>query len=98
VIAYGGSTCRPRPPRRRRGSGTPTRRRCPWTPTAARCDTSAQAFRDWLIERHGTLDALNDAWGTAFWSHCYSDWAQILPPRITPSYTNPGQRLLGVGA
>ncbi|MFI6918985.1 beta-galactosidase [Nonomuraea spiralis] len=57
------------------------------------CDVSAQAFRDWLIDRYATLDALNDAWGTAFWSQRYSDWAQILPPRATPAYTNPAQQL-----
>nr|BFE81029.1 hypothetical protein GCM10020093_036300 [Planobispora longispora] len=57
------------------------------------CDTSAAAFRDWLRGRHGTLEALNDAWGTAFWSQRYGDWEQILPPRATPSFTNPGQQL-----
>ncbi|MFF0768669.1 beta-galactosidase [Nonomuraea wenchangensis] len=57
------------------------------------CDTSAGAFRAWLRARHGSLDELNDAWGTAFWSQRYGDWAQILPPRATPSFTNPGQQL-----
>ncbi|WP_344859275.1 beta-galactosidase [Planomonospora alba] len=57
------------------------------------CDTSAGAFRAWLRGRYGTLEALNDAWGTAFWSQRYSDWDQILPPRATPSLTNPGQQL-----
>ncbi|QYC43042.1 Beta-galactosidase [Nonomuraea coxensis DSM 45129] len=57
------------------------------------CDTSADAFRAWLRARYGSLDALNDAWGTAFWSQRYGDWTQILPPRATPSFTNPGQQL-----
>jgi beta-galactosidase len=57
------------------------------------CDASAAAFRDWLRRRYGTLEALNDAWGTAFWSQRYSAWEQILPPRATPSFTNPGQQL-----
>ncbi|MGW0810675.1 beta-galactosidase [Nonomuraea sp. NPDC002799] len=57
------------------------------------CDTSAAAFRAWLRAHYAGLDALNEAWGTAFWSQRYSDWAQIVPPRATPSFTNPGQQL-----
>ena len=40
-------------------------------------------------ERYGDLDALNHAWGTAFWSQRYSDWDQILPPRLAPTIPNP---------
>ncbi|MER5754049.1 beta-galactosidase [Streptomyces sp. NPDC002088] len=47
---------------------------------ACYCDLCAEAFRDWLRDRHGTLDALNDAWWTTFWSHRYTDWAEIEPP------------------
>lgn len=57
------------------------------------CDVSADAFRDWLRERHSTLDALNAAWGTSFWSQRYGAWEEILPPRATLSTTNPGQEL-----
>jgi beta-galactosidase len=57
------------------------------------CDISAAAFRRWLRERYGDLEALNAAWGTAFWSQRYSSWEQILPPRIAPAYTNPTQQL-----
>lgn len=44
------------------------------------CGYCQEAFRDWLREKHGTLDALNRAWWTAFWSHTYTDWAQIESP------------------
>ncbi|MGA8979703.1 MAG: beta-galactosidase [Pedococcus sp.] len=53
------------------------------------CDTCAAGFRVWLRGRHETLDRLNDAWGTAFWSQRYSDWEQVLPPRLTTSFANP---------
>ncbi|MGQ4404335.1 beta-galactosidase [Streptomyces hayashii] len=54
---------------------------------------AARAFRVWLRARYGTLDALNHAWGTAFWSQRYSDWEQILPPRLAASHPNPTQQL-----
>ncbi|MER6414026.1 beta-galactosidase [Streptomyces humidus] len=58
------------------------------------CDTSAQAFRRWLRARYGDdLAALNDAWGTAFWSQWYYDWDEILPPRATGTDHNPTHRL-----
>jgi beta-galactosidase len=57
------------------------------------CDVSAAAFREWLRERYSTLDRLNDAWGTAFWSQHYGDWEEILPPRIAPTFPNPTQQL-----
>ncbi|MEU1607582.1 beta-galactosidase [Micromonospora matsumotoense] len=57
------------------------------------CDVSAEAFRGWLRERYGDLDRLNDAWGTAFWSQRYHDWAEINPPRSTLTIANPTQQL-----
>ncbi|GAA3093880.1 beta-galactosidase [Streptomyces rectiviolaceus] len=56
-------------------------------------DDAARAFRDWLRARYATLDGLNHAWGTAFWAQRYSDWEQILPPRLAASHPNPTQQL-----
>ena len=57
------------------------------------CDTSAEAFRSWLRARYTDLAALNEAWGTAFWSQHYTDWAQVQPPRATTTSSNPAQVL-----
>ncbi|GAA4807471.1 beta-galactosidase [Streptomyces ziwulingensis] len=56
-------------------------------------DEAAARFRDWLRVRYGTLDALNTAWGTAFWSQTYGDWEEILPARRTHYLKNPAQVL-----
>jgi beta-galactosidase len=65
--------------------------------TVCWCDHAARAFRDWLRGRYGSgqagLGALNDAWGTAFWSQRYSAWEQVLPPRATQWLANPSQSL-----
>ena len=57
------------------------------------CDVSAEAFRSWLRRRYETIDELNGAWGTDFWSQRYSSWEELLPTRRTPTWPNPGQQL-----
>ncbi len=39
------------------------------------------AFRSFLKKNYGTLDALNEAWGTVFWSQTYTAWEKIFVPR-----------------
>lgn len=43
------------------------------------CALCLDAFRAWLKKKYRTLDALNQAWWTGFWSHTFSDWNQIYP-------------------
>ncbi|WP_307493764.1 beta-galactosidase, partial [Cellulomonas humilata] len=47
---------------------------------ACYCEECGAAFRVWLRERYATLDRLNDAWNTTFWSHTFTDWDQVQPP------------------
>ncbi|WP_337062657.1 beta-galactosidase [Kineococcus sp. G2] len=54
---------------------------------------AAAAFRRWLQRRHGTLEELNRAWYTAFWSQRYSSWEDVLPPRATQYIPNPTHAL-----
>ena len=54
---------------------------------------SVAAFRSWLQSTYSSLDALNDAWGTAFWGQRYEDWEHIGAPAVAPSVVNPAQRL-----
>ena len=57
------------------------------------CPVCSLAFRDWLRRRYGSLDELNEKWGTIFWSHVYTDWDQIPPPLTTGGSPNPGLAL-----
>ena len=41
----------------------------------APCDR--EAFREYLKEKFGTLDELNDKMGTVFWNQTYTDWDEI---------------------
>ncbi|EMA8651020.1 beta-galactosidase [Cronobacter sakazakii] len=44
------------------------------------CDLCQENFRGWLKARYGTLDKLNEAWWSTFWSHTFTDWSQIESP------------------
>jgi beta-galactosidase len=64
---------------------------CHMTESFAESDHAA--FRVWLEQRYGSLEVLNDAWGTVFWSQTYTAWSQLSLPRPTTTYHNPGHLL-----
>ena len=57
------------------------------------CDVCAAAFRNWIKAKYKTLEALNDAWGTVFWSQTYTHWNEIDPPILTVTAPNPSHVL-----
>ena len=53
-------------------------------------EADSAAFRVFLQKKYGTLEQLNQSWGTVFWNQTYTDWEQIYVPRTTLSQgTNP---------
>jgi beta-galactosidase len=51
------------------------------------------AFRAWLKDKYRSIERLNEAWGTAFWSQTYDTWEQVDLPGPTPAPPNPTQLL-----
>ena len=58
-------------------------------------DNTLEAFRAWCRRKYGTIDALNQAWGTTFWGQEMNDFDEVLIPRFmgADSMVNPGQKL-----
>ncbi|WP_306146297.1 beta-galactosidase [Roseibium sp. MMSF_3412] len=51
------------------------------------------AFRAWLANRYGTIEALNRAWGNVFWSMEYGSFDDIGLPNLTVTEPNPSHML-----
>ncbi len=50
-------------------------------------------FRRWLKDRYGSIEALNAAWGTVFWSQTYPDFDAIGFPGTAVTESNPALSL-----
>lgn len=44
------------------------------------CPLCRKEFQNWLKKKYVTLDALNSAWWSVFWSRTFTSWSQIDPP------------------
>jgi len=57
------------------------------------CDYCRAGFQGWVRSKYGTLEKVNQTWGTNFWSQRYTDWAQIPVPLPSGADPNPGLAL-----
>jgi len=48
------------------------------------CDHCQNRFREWLLERYGSLEALTEAWTWSATTHVYNDWLEVTPPEMRP--------------
>lgn len=55
-----------------------------------RCD---ERFREWLSARYGTVHALNEAWGTVFWSAQVDAFERVSAPILGLASPNPSHVL-----
>jgi len=56
------------------------------------CRVSNDCFRAWVTDRYGSIEAVNAAWGMAFWGNTYSSFEEIMTPSGRTAH-NPGQLL-----
>lgn len=50
------------------------------------CENCEKNFRIWLKQRYKTLENLNKAWNTNFWSHTFYDWDEIVAPNLLTEF------------
>ena len=53
------------------------------------CESALHRFRQWLADRYQTIERLNEAWGTIFWSMSYRSFDEIELPNLTVTEANP---------
>lgn len=57
------------------------------------CNFCRAGFQEWVRTKYGSLEKLNHAWGTVFWSQTYTDFSQIPVPLPSGGDPNPGLAL-----
>ena len=61
--------------------------------TVSYSDAARTGFRDWLAQRYQSVQALNRAWGSVFWSMEYGGFDEIDLPNLTVTEANPAHRM-----
>ncbi len=64
-----------------------------WDGQVCFCPHCRQACREWMKERHGTVEALNGNLGLVFWAHEVTDWEHFVAPRKGLERAHPSLRL-----
>jgi len=52
------------------------------------CSSCKELWHQWLEERYGTIEQLNEAWGTQIWSEYYHSFEQVPQPCHAPFLHN----------
>ncbi|MDQ0890428.1 beta-galactosidase [Paenibacillus sp. V4I9] len=55
---------------------------------ACMCETCKSLWHQWLQNRYGSIDRLNEAWGTQIWSEYYLEFGQVPQPGPAPFLHN----------
>ncbi len=53
------------------------------------CEICRRRWQQWLGDRYGTIEALNERWGTVFWGLEFDAFEQVPTPRVTKTYHHP---------
>lgn len=58
-----------------------------WSDTArCYCENCRIKFQNWLKKKYGTVDKLNQIYGTVFWSQIYNSFEEVIIPRAGACY------------
>ncbi|GAA4831630.1 beta-galactosidase YesZ [Paenibacillus vulneris] len=58
------------------------------------CETCKDLWHQWLQDRYGTVERLNEAWGTDIWSEYYHRFDQVPQPGAAPFLHNSSLRTM----
>jgi len=57
--------------------------------TNCHCKHCTTQFQTWLKDKYGSLEAINESWGTIVWSGTYTSWNQVTTPLGGSLHQNP---------